>query len=164
MVAVHVAPSPSPPSPSRARSVVPAPATGPDLRLVHGGRHPARAARPLPVAAGVYRRRRLVAAGAALVILAVIGLAVVGVHSVTSTGVRAGSSATAPSAGAGSVTPSAAAGVESYLVRSGDTLWGIARTLKPEGDLRPLVDGLADRAGGAGLQPGQRIDLRGLVD
>jgi nucleoid-associated protein YgaU len=49
-----------------------------------------------------------------------------------------------------------------YVVRSGDTLWSIARHLQPEGDVRPLVDVLAERAGGAALQPGQRLDLHGL--
>jgi uncharacterized iron-regulated membrane protein len=161
MVAVHVVPSSSPSCPSRGPAA-PAPSTGPDLRLIQGGRRPVRATHPLP--AGVYRRRRLLAAGVALVILAVVGLAVVGAHSMTSADARTGSPAVASSPGVGSATPPTAAGAESYLVRSGDTLWGIAHTLKPEGDLRPLVDALAERASGAGLQPGQRIDLRGLVD
>lgn len=56
--------------------------------------------------------------------------------------------------------PAAASGV--YVVRSGDTLWSIARRLQPEGDLRPLVDTLAERAGGSALQAGQRLDIHGL--
>jgi Tfp pilus assembly protein FimV len=50
------------------------------------------------------------------------------------------------------------------VVQRGDTLWGIARRLQPSGDVRPLVDALADRAGGASLSVGQRLDVTGLVD
>ena len=44
-----------------------------------------------------------------------------------------------------------------YVVRPGDTLWDIARALAPGGDPRALVHELADAAGGAALEPGQRI-------
>jgi hypothetical protein len=46
-----------------------------------------------------------------------------------------------------------------YVVRPGDTLWTIASKIAPGADPRPVVDDLADRAGGAVLQPGQRIEL-----
>ncbi|MCX7619445.1 MAG: LysM peptidoglycan-binding domain-containing protein [Acidimicrobiales bacterium] len=52
----------------------------------------------------------------------------------------------------------------SYLVRPGDTLWSIAKRVRPSGDLRPIVDELASRTGGGPLQPGQRIVLDGLDD
>ena len=45
----------------------------------------------------------------------------------------------------------------------GDTLWSVARSIQPSGDVRPLVDRLADRIGGAGLEVGQRISLEGLA-
>jgi hypothetical protein len=48
------------------------------------------------------------------------------------------------------------------VVRPGDTLWSIATSLAPDDDVRAVVDELAERAGGADLQPGQRIDVRGL--
>lgn len=51
----------------------------------------------------------------------------------------------------------------SHVVQPGDTLWGIATSLQDEGDVRPLVDELARRAGPGGLQPGQRLSLDGLV-
>ena len=46
-----------------------------------------------------------------------------------------------------------------YVVRSGDTLWTIARRMQPTGDVRPIVDALADARGGRPLQPGERIVL-----
>jgi nucleoid-associated protein YgaU len=50
-----------------------------------------------------------------------------------------------------------------HVVRPGDTLWSIAASVAPGRDLRPVVDELARRAGGATLQVGQRIDLDGLA-
>ena len=53
-----------------------------------------------------------------------------------------------------------------YVVQPGDTLWDIARALAPDGDPRALVHELADTAGGAALEPGQRIvidEVPGLV-
>ena len=47
----------------------------------------------------------------------------------------------------------------SYVVRQGDTLWSIARTLSPEGDPRALVDVLSTANGiDAGrILPGQTL-------
>lgn len=47
----------------------------------------------------------------------------------------------------------------SYLVQPGDTLWSMARSLQPSGDLRPLVDRLARHTAGGPLRAGQRIPL-----
>lgn len=73
---------------------------------------------------------------------------------------------TAPSAAATlpdpAAAPAAPADPEVYVVRPGDTVWSIASSLQPEGDVRPLVDQLTERAGGSGLQAGQRIALDGL--
>jgi LysM repeat protein len=46
-----------------------------------------------------------------------------------------------------------------YVVQSGDTLWSIARSIKPAGDVRPIVDRLAAGRHGKPLQPGDRIVL-----
>lgn len=47
----------------------------------------------------------------------------------------------------------------SYVVRPGDTLWHIARSLQPEGDVRPLVQRLSAARRGAPLQVGERVVL-----
>jgi hypothetical protein len=86
----------------------------------------------------------------------VLWLAFLGVASLVESGAEPGPSSAATAA----VTPAAA---EVYVVRPGDTLWDIARRVAPEADPRPLVDELADRAGGAVLQSGQRIDVSGLA-
>ena len=49
------------------------------------------------------------------------------------------------------------------VVQSGDTLWTIARRLHPTGEIRGLVDALAERAGSSALDAGQRIDISGLL-
>ena len=46
-----------------------------------------------------------------------------------------------------------------WVVRPGDTLWGIARAIDPRGDVRPIVDRLAAQVGSAPLYPGERIAL-----
>jgi LysM repeat protein len=61
------------------------------------------------------------------------------------------------------VTPAAVDGSAAvHVVQPGDTLWSIAAVVAPGSDPRPIVDELARRSGGAGLQPGQRIALEGL--
>ena len=59
--------------------------------------------------------------------------------------------------------PVAPAPVE-VVVKSGETIWAVARRLKPHGDLRHLVDSLIERAGGASVSVGQHIDVSGLLD
>lgn len=44
-----------------------------------------------------------------------------------------------------------------YIVQPGDTLWAIARSLQPEGDVRPLVQRLAAQLHGRSLSVGDRL-------
>jgi hypothetical protein len=113
----------------------------PHLRVLEGGRAPARQAQ-----AAVYRRRRIVALlGLAGVVMALVLLA---------------SAVLAGSAGGGP--PTAAAGTSSeavHVVQPGDTIWSIARSLEPAGDVRLVVDQLVELNGGAPVAVGQRLLL-----
>ncbi len=136
---------------------------GRHLRLVEGGRGAAGAA------ASASRPRSapgplLVLVGGVVLAL-VVALAALG--AVQLLGADAAASGPASTAqpptpvGVGASTSPAPAVV---VVQPGDTLWAIARRLQPTGDVRPLVDRLAERAGGAAVAAGQRIDLSGVVD
>ena len=109
--------------------------TRPELRVVAGS-----GSRRTDVPA--YRRRRLVALVAALVVVVAI---VVGVSSF----LGAPASAGAPAVG-GRVT---------HVVQPGETYWSIAAGLEHEGDLRVFVDRLVDANGARTLVPGDRIEV-----
>jgi hypothetical protein len=124
------------------------PTPRPVLRVLPGRR----SAGPLPA---VLRRRRLVALTLAVAFVVVATLWV-------------GAALRPPArvVGGGSLTPSggpppAASGAATVLVQPGDTLWTIARDLRPRGDLRPVVDELVALNGGAALQAGQVLVLPG---
>ena len=51
------------------------------------------------------------------------------------------------------------AAVHVWIVQPGDTLWGIARRLDPNGDVRPLVDALSKQVHGRPLQVGEQLRL-----
>jgi hypothetical protein len=50
-------------------------------------------------------------------------------------------------------------GRQVHVVQPGDTLWSIARALHPSGDVRALVQQLADARHGAELRVGERIEI-----
>lgn len=154
-----------------------APATGgvssarPHLVVIEGGRVATAASRcralgrqvvasspSLPRALAVAVVLTLAAGVAALVVATTTADPVVGAAPSP-----AASLSTGP--GAGVMLPDEAVPVATrhHIVQPGDTLWGIATSLQGEGDVRPLVDELARRAGPGGLQPGQRLSLDGLV-
>jgi len=88
----------------------------------------------------VIRRRRVLAAGVLLVVIVVAALVASRVSTVLGG------------------TPAASEhrhGTATYVVQPGDTLWSIARSLQPDGDVRPLVHGLTAANGGAALAVGQ---------
>ena len=135
----------------------------PPLELLPGGRRGARQtarARRAPasrrLAAGVYHRRRLGVALALVTLVAIGYLAVSGLVGLVDGPARSGAAARAVSA--------SSAPAHTYVVQPGDTLWSIARTLRPHGEIRGLVDQLEARAGGASLAAGQRLRLDGLAE
>jgi hypothetical protein len=110
--------------------------------MVEGGRSPQRLA-------VVYRRRRV--AAAVLAVLLAVGalLAVRGVALAVAPSPPGSGGAVAPAAGPTTV----------VVVQPGDTLWAMARRLQPEGDVRPLVDRLAEAHGNGPLQAGERLEV-----
>ena len=113
------------------------------LRLIQGG-----AGRRPVVAPGIYARRRLVA----VVVAAVLALALfAGVQAVAS------SLVVRPAPAATPAPPAPAAAV--HVVQPGETVWTIARTMAPDGDVRATVDRIVARNGGPVLQVGQRLVL-----
>ena len=101
----------------------------------------------------VYRRRRMAAATVAAAVVTL--MLVVG----RPDRVPAGEANPWPSVGDVSLSTELP-GV--YVVQPGDTLWDIARALAPDRDPRAVVHELADTAGGAALEPGQRIVIDGV--
>ena len=99
-------------------------------------------AAPARLPAPVYRRRRLLAALLLCSVLALawLALAALGVGPLP-----------------GPERQNVAGSV--YVVQPGDTLWSIARGIRPGGDVRPVVDRLVAANGGAELQVGERITL-----
>ena len=97
-----------------------------------------------------FRRRRAVAAVVATALLLATWslLAVLSHHLV-------------PAAAGGPIPPTAAA---AHVVQPGDTLWSIATEVVgvTDAQVRPIVDQLAARTGGAALDVGQRVPLGGL--
>jgi hypothetical protein len=98
----------------------------------------------VPPPAVVHRRRGVVAG----VLLVVFVLALLAVSRVVT--VLGGEPASVPERRPGAVT---------YVVQPGDTLWGIARSLQPDGDVRALVGRLARANGGAELSVGEQLVL-----
>lgn len=159
MAAIVLPPQSLPSLPGLRRTPVPARPTRPTRPTgPTGPTGPASPAGARPMAA-TYRRRRLVAL--ALLATLLTGLWLAGGAAWSVVAARADAVATADAVPA----PEAVAPAPSrvYVVRAGDTLWGIARDLQPEGDIRPLVDLLAERNGGSRLEAGQRLSLDGLV-
>jgi hypothetical protein len=102
-----------------------------------------------------YRRRRLLALAALVVVAVAVQLAAqLAVHTASSW--LGGGSLAAPEPAAA---VAAAPARSVYVVQPGDTLWTLARRAQPTGDLRPLVGRLAAAQGDQSLRAGQRIVL-----
>lgn len=91
-----------------------------------------------------------------LLLLAVAAVLVTVQSAMAGTG---GGPLTTTGAAAGPAGPMAPAAAEVYVVRPGDTLWSIARSVDPHADIRPLVDRLDAQLGGATLYPGEPISI-----
>ena len=143
----------------------------PALQVIPGGRRGVRAhartQRPVGrLHPAVYQRRRLGVLVATITVVAVAYLALTGLGALLSPQRADAGAAGAPADAVASTAPAApaASAPAVYVVQPGDTLWSIARRLKPSGDIRPLVDALADRAGSGPLVAGEALPVDGLVD
>ena len=140
IIALHHAPAHRPDQ-GRAVDTAPRPAPAgdrPGLRVIEGGRSPrGRALRRM------YLQRRVVA----VLTLLVAAWALVSLGSAAADAVVGSPAGASASAGA----PAAA----THVVRSGDTLWSIASGLGVGGDVRDVVDALAEANDVEVLVPGQ---------
>ncbi|HEY6533513.1 MAG TPA: hypothetical protein VIY72_14490 [Acidimicrobiales bacterium] len=136
------------------------PPARPALRVLEGGR----LERSLPVAPPA-RRGPLGAVVGGVVLAAVLALAALGAaHLLGADAAAPGPASTADAPHPVGVDASTSSAPAEVVAQPGDTLWAIAQRLQPEGDVRPLVDELASRAGGADIAAGDRIDVSGLGD
>lgn len=122
-------------------------------------------ARPVRLSESVYRRRRIVAAACGVLVLS-LGMYLV--RSINATGdlllPRVPVSAQEVP---GSTEPDAAGTLRgqplqrggTYVAQRGDTLWIVARALKPQGDLSGLIRQLIRANGGPSLEVGQVVRL-----
>ena len=128
------------------------PAPRPALRLVaaHDGR---------PVDAPVDLGLTPLHVAGAVVAIVVAMLLALAIGNGALAGLAPGPADAAAPASASAAAGSAGAAATQVTVRSGDTLWSIARRIQPTGDLRPLVDQLTAAYGGTPLQPGQQLTI-----
>lgn len=115
----------------------------PQLRVLEGGRAPARLARQV-----VYRRRRLVAV---VLVAALLAVATLLAQAAAAALLQQPAPQTAP--GVPAEAPA------TVVVQPGDTLWSLAAEIAPDTDPRITVDRLVGLNGGAPLVPGQVLEL-----
>ena len=125
----------------------------PALRVLEGGRAPARLA-----AQATFRRRRV---GAALVALAVVValtlLAITALARIAGGIPSPAAGELSPTLGAATGTPGVAA--RTVVVQAGDTLWSIAATAAPTADIRATIDEIVARNGGEQIVVCQELEL-----
>lgn len=90
---------------------------------------------------------------ATIVVAAVVALLVI----VGAVAVGRGALAGLAPAGPTGVAGAASGATATVQVEVGDTIWSIARDLRPHGEVRPLVDELVALNGSATIHPGQEL-------
>jgi hypothetical protein len=108
--------------------------------------------RPTRLSPAVYRRRRI--AVATLVVAAFLAVA-----PVATAGLNWAWHEANPTPAVSAPVHAAAPMETTWTVRPGDTLWGIARSVQPTGDLRPLLSKLMAQYKNDALQVGDTIAI-----
>ncbi|MDG2112656.1 MAG: LysM domain-containing protein [Actinomycetota bacterium] len=113
-----------------------------------------------PATSGTFVARRVMVAAVALtvVVLATM-MAQAVIASVIPQAPSTQPAVVETAAGTGIGQTGAALNSSYVVVQPGDTLWSIARSVQPKGDVRPLVQRLSELNGGAALQVGQALYL-----
>ena len=149
------------PTTSPALSLLPLqPTTGPvapfrpDLRVLEGGRAPARLARK-----ATFRRRRLLALATLVTVVAAIALLVGAVSTSLADGGHPSSAVGNPSPTSAVALSTAEVAASSWVVAPGDTLWSIAARVAPGADVRDTVARLVELNGDAPIIVGQELRL-----
>jgi LysM domain len=140
--ALRLQPTTVPPGPRRP--------SHPELRLLEGGRAPARVAQQ-----AVYRRRRLVAG--VLVAIAVVALVLLATAAAARIAGGAPSAAGGPSPTSAAAPGAAGVAAPTVVVQPGDTLWSIAAEVAPGTDVRVTVDRLVALNGSSPIVAGQEL-------
>ena len=138
--------------------------SGPGVSTITASFGPGTRARRARVSESTYRRRRLLASLVVMALCSAVGLFLGSSKGDTRVGHRSTSTSTSTTTVAASASTSSGSGwvltgdlAGFYVVRPGDTLWSIARSLRPTGDVRGLVDRLDADRGGRPLRVGERI-------
>ena len=126
--------------------------------LAYAANRPTEPERQVRPPAATLRRRRAVA----LVLAAAVVWAVVVFVGGFAAGTLSGRDSPAGAAdGRAIAIGGQSIGMATHVVVRGDTLWSIARSLRPRGDIRELVDKLAAGRNGRPLHVGESIPLPG---
>ena len=126
----------------------------PDLRVLEGGRAPARVAQR-----ATYRRRRLTLVAALVTAAAVLVLLVGAVSARLADGGHPSSAVGASSPTSAVALRAAGVAATSWVVAPGDTYWSIARAIAPDTDARVTVEQLVRLNGSSPIVVGQRLQL-----
>jgi hypothetical protein len=108
---------------------------------------------PRDVRLEIYRRRRIAAAGL------LVGLALFVMVATLAVQAALGRTGGGPLTATGALHAGQLADGQVWVVRPGDTIWSIAESIDPNGDVRPLVDRITQQLHGSELYPREHLAI-----